>query len=130
MKRVTRREAQCWLQPYRKAVEFHRNGIDHMVDGVRHMQINDEWFNMAHSFVGLAVVVERMMPGIDLYPFDKFISAVTSGDDEPTGVMEAKLNEIEDRMIRLSKAEVHSASVTEEIAARLAQEYDAPPDKD
>ena len=126
-KRVTRRQAQAWLRPIRKALrEISETGEVQTVQGyaVTRLHTGDDYARVDYCLAGFRALMQRLWPEMDCSALSKIEKRLAAGVMLEQGDLVAcfaLLNETERRMMKRTVAEVKSAVMAEQIVIELEQ---------
>jgi len=117
----TRKQAQAWLAPIRRAMTELRSGeVDaHRGYAVTRMNPHDTDFaRIDHCINGFTAMMDRLMPDFDTSALKSLSRKLTNGvllTHKEIDACFTTLNECENHLIKFKRADLIDASVTEQI---------------
>lgn len=123
----TRRQAQAWLAPIRKALDEMRSGE---VDAYRGYAItrihhaDNDFARVDHAINGFVALIERLLPDLDIGCMRRVSAKLTNGVLLTLAELDtctALLNTVEDRLIKIPRRDLTDAANTEMIRIELEQ---------
>lgn len=130
-KKVTRRQAQAWLAPMRKCFQEMRSGYSNAVRGyaVTRLHEGDDWVRVDFCIAGFRALIGRLFPDLATPHMERIEKRLANGVLVAQADLDGAMREIraaEDRLITVTRADLHSAVLTEQIniefEARMGQE--------
>lgn len=123
-RRMTRREAQAWLAPVRAAFSQMLQGEADAIRGyaVTRLHHKDDWARTDQCIAGFRGLMARLMPELQMDPLARVEKKLAAGVLLQAQELQACLalfKGVEDRLTKLTRAQVMDAAQTEQIAIEL-----------
>lgn len=125
MKRITRRQAQAWLAPIRKALrQIADTGEADSVQGyaVTRLHRSDDYARIDYCIAGFRALMGRLWPELDCNPLEKIEKRLAAGIHLEQGDLISAfrlLNDVEKKLMKRTVREVKDAVLAEQIAIEL-----------
>ena len=121
--RVTRRQAQAFLAPMRRAINEMRSGEVDAVQGYAITRLPTHGYaRLDHCLAGTSAFLERLAPQIDCTPLTRIEKKLAHGTPltmAELSACQAVLRQIEDALVRMDRRAVQDALVTTQIAIEV-----------
>jgi hypothetical protein len=127
MKRVTRRQAQAWLAPIRKALrQIADTGEADSVQGyaVTRLHRRDDYARIDYCIAGFRALMARLWPELDCDPLTRIEKRLAAGVLlEQADLVSAfrLLNDVEKKLMKRTVQEVKAAVLAEQITIEFEQ---------
>ena len=121
----TRKQAQAWLAPIRKALAEIRTGeVDsyrgYPVTRIHHA--DNDIARIDHAINGFVAMMDRLMPDLDTGPMKRLSKKLEAGillDIQEVTDCQEMIGAAEDRLIKFKRSELVDAANTEMVAIEL-----------
>ena len=127
MKRITRRQAQAWLAPMRKALrQIADTGEADAVQGyaVTRLHTGDDYARVDYCIAGFRALMARLWPDLDCTALAKIEKRLAAGvlleRDDLVAVFQL-LNDVEKKLMKRTVRDVKAAVLAEQIAIEFEQ---------
>lgn len=123
--RVTRRQAQSFLAPMRRAIAEMRTGEVDAVHGYAVTRLPTHaaaYARLDYCLAGTRAFMERLAPHIDCAPLERVEKKLAHGTPltmAELSACQAVLRQIEDALVRMDRRAVQDALVTTQIAIEV-----------
>lgn len=127
MKRITRRQAQAWLAPIRKALrQIADTGEADSVQGyaVTRLHRSDDYARIDYCIAGFRALMGRLWPELDCNPLTRIEKRLAAGVLlEKADLVNAfrLLNDVEKKLMKRTVQEVKAAVLAEQITIEFEQ---------
>ena len=123
-KRVTRRQAQAWLAPMRKCINDMRSGYSDAARGyaVTRLHEGDDYVRVDYCIAGFQALIGRLFPTQSVQHMETIRKRLASGVLVSQATLEGalrELREVEDLLITVSRLDLQSAVLTEQISIEM-----------
>ena len=123
-KRVTRRQAQAWLAPMRKCINDMRSGFSDAARGyaVTRLHEGDDYVRVDYCIAGFQALIGRLFPTQSVQHMETIRKRLASGVLVAQSTLEGalrELREVEDLLITVSRLDLQSAVLTEQISIEM-----------
>ena len=123
-KRVTRRQAQAWLAPMRKCINDMRSGFSDAARGyaVTRLHEGDDYVRVDYCIAGFQALIGRLFPNQSVQHMETIRKRLASGVLVSQATLEGalrELREVEDLLITVSRLDLQSAVLTEQISIEM-----------
>lgn len=122
--RVTRRQAQSFLAPMRRAIAEMRSGEADSIQGyaVTRLPTHAAYARLDYCLAGTRAFMERLAPDIDYAPLERLEKKLAHGTPLTMAELSAcpaVLRQVEDALVRMDRRAVQDALVTTQIAIEV-----------